>query len=130
MRPEAQAWWDEAGVELAAARDLLDAKRYHLCAFFCQQAVEKAMKAVWIEREKELAPKTHDLTQLGEGLGVPAPLARPLRELNPLFVTTRYPDAANGAPSQMFDDEIARKRLADAEEVMAWCRSALGLETS
>ena len=127
MRPEALAWWEEAEVELEAAGDLLAAKRFHLCAFFCQQSVEKALKALWIERFKELAPKTHDLTQMGERLGVPAGLARALRELNPLFVTTRYPDAANGAPSRMFDEEIARKRLRDAEEVMTWCRSELGL---
>ncbi len=130
MRPEAQAWWDEAEVELVAAHDLMGNKHYHLAAFFCQQAVEKALKALWIVRFKELSPKSHDLTQLGEGLGAPDALRRALRELNPLFVTTRYPDAANGAPSRMFDEEIAQKRLRDAEEVMAWCRSELGREPS
>jgi len=127
MRPEAQAWWEEAASELEGVRDLIATEHYHLAAFFCQQAVEKAFKALWVYRKKQMPAKTHDLTELAKGLGAPERFGRALKELNPLFATTRYPDAANGVPARMFDEEIARARLRDAEEVMAWCRSELGL---
>jgi HEPN domain-containing protein len=126
MRPEAQAWWDEAEAELEGARHLLESEDYHLCAFFCQQAVEKALKALWIYRRKEMAPKIHDITELAARLDAPGRLHTALKELNPLFATTRYPDAANGVPARMYDQSIAQERLGDAEEVMAWCRSELG----
>jgi HEPN domain-containing protein len=125
MRPEAQAWWTEAQSELVGARHLLQSNDYHLCAFFCQQSVEKALKAVWIHQRKELQPKTHDLIELSEPLGVPDGLQTRLKSLNPLFVTTRYPDAANGNPSLMYDEAIAEECLSDAEEVISWCRSQL-----
>lgn len=126
MRPEALAWWEEAEAELEGARHLLASRDYHLCAFLCQQAVEKGLKALWIYRLKEMPPKTHDLTDLASRLEAPVRLGRAFRELNPLFATTRYPDAANGVPSRMFDQEIAQARIQDAEEVMAWCRNELG----
>ena len=122
MRPEARAWWNEAQVELAAAHDLFGATRYNLCAFFCPQAIEKAFKALWIIRHEEMPPKTHDVTDLGSKLGVPSEFASVLRELNPLFVTTTNPDASNGEPAAMFDEHIARERLNEAEQVMAWYR--------
>lgn len=126
MRPEAQAWWEEAQAELDGGRHLLESKDYHLCAFMCQQAVEKALKAVWLHKRRALPPKTHDLTDLATELGAPDTLASALLTLTPLFATTRYPDAANGVPARMFNEEIATARLHDAEEVMAWCRSELG----
>ena len=126
MRPEAQFWWEEAEAELEGAPHLLESKDYHLCAFFCQQAVEKGLKALWIYQHKEMPPKTHDLTELASHLDAPGRFGTALLELNPLFATTRYPDAANGVPARMYNEEIARARLRDAEEVMAWCRSELG----
>ena len=127
MRPEAQAWWEESQAELEGARHLLESRDYHLCAFMCQQTVEKSLKALWIHKRRELPPKTHDLADLAGQLGAPDTLASSLLALTPLFATTRYPDAANGVPARMFNEEIARARLRDAEEVMAWCRSDLGL---
>ena len=125
MRPEAEMWWQQAQAELAAARDLLRDGHFSSCAFFAQQATEKALKALWLVRHRSLPPKTHDLTTLGEGLSAPERLGRKLRELNPLFATARYPDAANGVPARMFDRAIAEERLRDAEEVIDWCRGEL-----
>lgn len=125
MRREVQAWWTEAESEIVGARHLLESQDYHLCAFFCQQSVEKAMKAVWIHRQRELAPKTHDLVELSQPLDTPDELRRCLRNLTPLFVTTRYPDAANGNPSLIYDEEIAQAALSDAEKVLDWCRTQL-----
>ena len=127
MRPEAQGWWEQAQEDLQSARATLDAARYYVCAFLCQQALEKALESVWIERLRELPPKTHDLTDLAEKLAAPEGLSTVLKEINPAYATARYPDAANGLPARAFNDEIARRLLAGAEKVMDWCRSELHL---
>ena len=92
----------------------------------CQQAVEKAFKAIWIQRFREMPPKTHDLVELAERLSVPADFSTALRDINPAYATARYPDAANGLPSRAFDEKIAQRHLEGAERVMDWCGKELG----
>jgi HEPN domain-containing protein len=126
VRPEAQAWWELAEADLESARANVSTGRFYVAAFMAQQSAEKGLKAVWIQRRRELAPKTHNLIELAEGLSVLARFETLLLLLNPLYVTTRYPDAANGPPQQNYNKEIADRLVAHAEEVVAWCRSELG----
>jgi HEPN domain-containing protein len=126
MRPEAQAWWELALADLETARKMISAGAYYMAAFLCQQSVEKGLKAVWMVRNRRLAPKTHNLLDLAEELSVLSRFESALLRLNPQYVATRYPDAANGLPSRNYNEEIARSLLHDADEVIAWCRSELG----
>jgi len=125
MRPEAQAWWNLAESDLESARANIASERFYVAAFLCQQSVEKALKALWMVRKRELAPKTHSLIELGGALSALASHETALRRLNPQYVVTRYPDAANGSPPENYNRELASVLLQDAEEVMAWCRSEL-----
>lgn len=126
MRPEAQAWWELAKADLETARINLAARAFYMAAFLCQQCVEKGLKAVWIVRNRRLAPKTHNLIDLAGELSVLSQFETSLLRLNPQYVATRYPDAANGVPSQNYNRELAQQLLNDAEEVMAWCQNELG----
>jgi HEPN domain-containing protein len=125
MRPEAQAWWDLAREDLESARVTIDAGRFYVGAFLCQQCVEKALKAVWMVRKRRHAPKTHNLMDLAEELEILARFETPLLRLNPQYVATRYPDAANGDPARNYNRELAELLLHDAQEVIAWCQSEL-----
>ena len=127
MREEARRWWTLAEDDLTAAKHAAAAGDHYVAAFYSQQAAEKALKALWIKRKRELAPRTHDLTELASGLDVPADFETCLLLLNPAYVNTRYPDAANGVPSRIYNDEIAGNLMQRAEEIMDWCRSELGL---
>ena len=126
MRAEAEGWWEQAQEDLRSARANLGTGRYYVCAFLCQQAIEKAFKALWIQRFREMPPKTHDLVDLAERLPVPGDFLTPLRDISPAYATARYPDAANGLPFKAFDEAIAQRDLNATEKVMAWCRSELG----
>ncbi len=126
MRPEAQAWWEFALDDLESARVNLASGRFYIAAFLSQQCVEKGLKALWIARRKEMPPKTHNLTELAEELSAASRFETQLLRLNPLYVSTRYPDAANGVPSRSYNEELTLQILKDAEEVMAWCQSELG----
>lgn len=70
---------------------------YAVAAFLGQQAVEKYLKGTWVLVKAEPAPHTHSLTELGDGLGVPADLRRHLADLTSDYTVSRYPDAANGS---------------------------------
>lgn len=127
MRSEARGWWEQARADLKSARSIMAAGRYYVCAFLCQQALEKAFKAIWIERFREMPPKTHDLVELAEKLSVPGEFFTALRDINPAYATARYPDAANGLPFKAFDEVIARRDLEGAEKLMQWCEKELAV---
>lgn len=126
MRPEAQAWWELAEADLDSAKVNLQAGRFYVTAFLSQQCVEKGLKAVWIHQRRHMPPKTHNLPELAEELSVYSQFETAFLRLNPLYVSTRYPDAANGVPSRNYNRALAEEILHDAEEVMAWCRDELG----
>lgn len=128
MRRESIRWWKQALEDLKVAEKNLENKLFYVCAFFSQQAVEKALKALYIESKRETQPRTHDLTELGEKLKVPANIMDKLIELNPEFVVTRYPDAANGIPAKMYNQRIASSHLQKAKEVVEWVRKRLKMK--
>ena len=95
-----------------------------MVAFLCQQAVEKALKALYLE--KKGVPRIHPLPDLlGKKLKLPARLLGNLRKLGPDFVIARYPDAAQGLPSELYDRETAEERLRLSKEVLRWVEKAL-----
>lgn len=110
-----------------AARRAMEAGDFHVAAFLAQQVAVPSMKALWIERKRELAPRTHELSQLATGLGTPKELETGLLLLDPAYVNTRYPDAANGVPSRIYNGEIAARLIECAEQAFEWCRSQLGV---
>lgn len=125
MRPEAAAWWELAEADFESAKANLASQRFYITAFLCHQCVEKGLKALWIAQRRELPPKVHNLVELAEALSAYERFDTALLRLNPQYVATRYPDAANGVPSRNYNRELAEAFLRDAEEIMVWCRSEL-----
>ena len=80
------------------------------------------MKGAWVVTKKEPAPHTHALTELGDGLGVPTDLRRHLADLTPDYTVSRYPDAANAVPYELYDESTARTKIQNAEAVIAWLK--------
>lgn len=126
MREEVRSWWRQALEDLDAAKDNLGIGRYYVCAFLCQQAAEKALKAVAMETWREANPKTHSLPPLAKALSLPSELQSASRRLNAAYATSRYPDAANGIPAEIFDQEIAQTYLGDAQGIVEWARKRFG----
>jgi len=46
--------------------------------------------------------------------------------LNPEYVVSRYPDAANGIPAENYDAEKTERLLTAVERVHKWVTSAFG----
>jgi HEPN domain-containing protein len=116
---------------LQARRDLRNARRnigieaYEVAAFLAHQAVEKYLKAAWIETKRARPPATHYLRELGRGLELPRRLVTHLNFLNPDYTVARYPDAANGVPYELYDEAVARAKVRAAAEVARWAESRI-----
>ena len=122
MRREVERLLKQADRDLVNARKNLTIDAHEVAAFLAQQAVEKYLKGVWVVTRKEPAPHTHALTELGDGLGVPADLRRHLADLTSDYTVSRYPDAANAIPYELYDESTARLKVQNAEAVIVWLR--------
>lgn len=125
MRREIERLLKQADRDLENARKNLGIEAYEVAAFLAQQAVEKYLKGVWVVVKKQPAPHTHSLTELGDGLGVVGDLRRHLADLTSDYTVSRYPDAANAVPYELYDDLTARTKVENAEAVIAWLRSGI-----
>ena len=77
MRKATSAWMREAEEELESARVLYEHERYKSACYHSQQAVEKGLKAVMIEKGKR-PERTHDVVELYNavtGMGVDSGLS-------------------------------------------------------
>ena len=119
-------WWRQSEADLQAAELNLKYKQFYVAVFLCQQAVEKGLKAVYIEKKRSSPGTTHSLIYLASEIGIQKKHMPFLRKLTPQFVNTRYPDAAYGTPQELYDEEIAREFFTGSQEVMQWLRSQIG----
>ena len=100
-----------------------------LC-FLIQQAAEKAIKAVHYARGAR-AVIGHSVRALIEAVELPAPdlddLLDAARELDLLYVTTRYPSGLDsGTPAQAFSATQSRRALERAAAILDASERALG----
>jgi HEPN domain-containing protein len=65
MRLEILRFWEQAQEDLETARYNSAGGKFYAAAFFCQQAVEKALKALYMHQTREPPPSTHSLVVLG-----------------------------------------------------------------
>jgi len=123
MRREARLWIEAAKEDLFDASDALRRGRWFRTAFFSQQAVEKALKALFFVVRREEPPHVHTVTELyrllkDAGFVLSPELEEQLYIFNKYYTVTRYPDAANGLPSETVDKIEAERAYSLALEVV------------
>jgi HEPN domain-containing protein len=123
MRREARLWIEAAKEDLFDASDALRRGRWFRTAFFSQQAVEKALKALFFVVRREEPPHVHTVTELyrllkDSGFVLSPELEEQLYIFNKYYTVTRYPDAANGLPSETVDKIEAERAYSLALEVV------------
>lgn len=116
VRKEVLDWLNSAEDDFETAEVLFKQGVYYACAFYCQQSAEKALKAVYVHKLKKNTAY-HNLVRLAEELAVPSSIISACRKLNPHYVQSRYPDAANAIPKEVYDEETAEALLGNAKEV-------------
>lgn len=91
MTNEVERWWNQSIEDLETANILYKNKRYEAAAFYCQQSVEKALKALLMKRTGKMR-RIHDLVELGSDINLPEEILDDLKELTMAYVYSRYPD--------------------------------------
>lgn len=120
MRKEIQNWWSQAEKDLEKAHWLYTGKHYDGTALFCQQAVEKAIKALILFTTKNKRVEGHSLVYLGTAAKLPSHFLPGLRRLSPEYFVSRYPDVTEEAPYELYDEQVAGEYLNLAKEVLQW----------
>lgn len=124
MKEETKLWFEKAEEDFDYAQYNLKGHRYGAATFFCQQVLEKILKAFLVENDVR-PPKTHDLILLAKqtALDLPKEWLSDLRKLTQYYFLVRYPDM-----SQKFFAKpgIAKEVFQKTEEIYQWVKEKFG----
>ena len=123
MEKDSEAWLKQAERDLEVAQKNFGIREWYAAAFFCQQAAEKALKAMYVEKFSGLV-KAHDLVFLGRKLKAPEKFLEGFAYLNRVYVESRYPGEL-GTPAEKFTAEDAERCIEIAKEAVAWAKKTL-----
>ena len=133
---EAARWMRQAQDDLDAARCLFRSKHYSLACFQCQQAVEKALKALMFAkgRLKKSDLEVHEVMTLAYRASGLDPRLRAISgmvaRIQGYYINTRYPHyqrdfVQTSIPAEMFSQEDADDAISKAAEILQLLRQVL-----
>ena len=123
MIKEFDSWLKQALRDLVTAQHDLTSKDYYAGVFWCQQAVEKSLKALYIKRKSDVI-KIHDLVKLAREVEAPPEIISNCTKINPVYLAVRYPES-DELPSELVTREKADQILILAREVVEWAQKKL-----
>ncbi len=118
MREETRLWVRQAEEDMITAKENLKSGRFYASAFFSQQAAEKALRGMHLEKKREPYLR-HNLVEIADAVNAPSKIKRACRFLNPQYAVSRYPDAAGGLPADAYDEFLAKTIMESAATVIA-----------
>jgi HEPN domain-containing protein len=121
VKDETVRWLRRAEEDLTMAEIALQQKLPENAIFHSHEAVEKTLKAMWIDRRGELAEKTHNLPYLAKSLGLELTPAQTefLRKLYWQLIPSRYPEG------EELSSEAARWYYLESVRFCEWLRHRL-----
>jgi HEPN domain-containing protein len=128
MKDETLQWLKYADENLQSARVLLDSKLYNPCLQNAQQAVEKMLKAVLVEKAIKFK-KTHSISELTQLLAknkiiVDLPIED--RELlDSVYLPSKYP-LVSVLPNFEPDEKVCKRSIDIAEKLESSVAQILG----
>jgi HEPN domain-containing protein len=115
-------WVERAEYDLETARSMLDTGRYLYVGYMCQQAVEKVLKGIIAQQNKENLP-IHNLNRLAQVAGIENDLDPEqfnfLAELTPYCIEARYGDYKESL-SEIINEQKAKETYEKTQEIFKW----------
>lgn len=121
MKEEVKRWWNLAEKDLDAAHYNFEGKKYYVTIFLCEQAVEKAFKALWLKEKKSEIPKIHNLLFFLKELNLPQSFKTTCEDLTGAYITSRY--SADIVSS--FSKTDTKTLLKNTKEIIKWIEEKL-----
>ena len=124
-RESARKWYRQALHDLEMAEKNIEIGGYDVSAFLSHQCVEKLLKAGFI-LEGLSVPKTHFVDELARRLNLPEQLQDEIIDLTVDYTFSRYPDVSEKVPYEEYTEEIAKKKVEIAKEVLKYFKRRWG----
>lgn len=121
-------WLKQAERDLVVAANEARGGYHEWAAFAAQQGAEKAVKA--LVQSLHGAVRGHGIKEMLQQLAskgeVPEAILDAARELDKVYVTSRYPNGFNsGSPSDYFTEKTSRQLIDYGRQILEWCRSQI-----
>ncbi|MFH1223193.1 MAG: HEPN domain-containing protein [Pseudomonadota bacterium] len=122
-------WIAQSNEDFSAASALLAKKKNMFALFFCHQAVEKILKALYICYIDEQYPYVHDLGRLIKAVApeikkIPAKYFNLCEELNPFYIKSRYPSYRDDMSTKC-TDKFTKTLFKKTEGFLKWSKTKL-----
>ena len=117
-------WFLQADYDYDTAMSLFSSSRYIYAIFICHLSLEKALKAIYIERLAKLPPKTHNLIYLIDTmqLEVRNEDDESFNLINDVSVLIRYPQDLKALLGH-YGKEETEEVLNGAKKVIEWIKT-------
>ncbi len=121
----AKHWFDKSKEDLKSAKVMLEAHRFTWCAFICQQAIEKYLKGIYVERYKKIPPYIHKLERLCEELRLtlPSDLLKTAVDIDKYYISARYPSYKETVSIK--DIKTAENIYNKTKEILKWLKEEI-----
>ena len=123
-------WLRHAEMDQRAAKTLLASGEYEPCAFHCQQAVEKLLKAIIVQQTGQRPVHTHDLNALLRqvtGVELSVEITQAISTIDAYYVGSRYPlDAVDPG---VFKRPLAESVAQRTDEIFQWFLAKISFES-
>lgn len=126
MKSKTQNWLKIARYDLRAAELAFDAELYLTCVEKCHDALEKLLKGLIADQDKQ-PQKIHDLLRLVTEAVVEnlqKDMLEPLGEINLVYMSTRYPDEIDMIERDL-NTEMTSKLFKETKRIFSWLEKKL-----
>lgn len=128
VKLQTKNWLNLAQEDFEVAGLLLKKKKYLHCLFFCQQTIEKALKAVYHEKYNKTPPRKHDLEALAGAAGLLSQLDERktdlLDALSLYYIESRYAEDVE-ALSKKSTQAVTQAMFKQTGEIYEWLKNIL-----
>lgn len=125
----AKEWLDSAERDRETAKYLLAGERHDACAFYCQQAVEKLLKAVVVLQKGSRPPHLHNLQRLSEqieGLEIDEATQQAISAVDAYYTGSRYP--LDSVDASQFTEALAKSAIEKVDQVFVWFSTRISFD--
>src|SRR3989344_6798293 len=124
MREEARLLFEQAKHELEIAKHSFNGEFLDACVFYCQQTIEKLLKAYILIKGKS-PENIHALLKLGKMAEIPVQFNNFLKNLSSEYYISRYPDVSGEVPYKLYEKEEVETTLKETEEFVKWIKQKI-----